>query len=91
MERLGLQFSDGSFSIAPEKDTVQSLLVQREGDDRHETNPAHMTKVVRLRVEVVEVIFDPATAQPVARSEVDLLRAENAELRARLGKAPTAA
>ena len=71
-ERPVFLFSDASVSINRESRTLEELRAELPEENRNETGPAHMTRVGRVRVEVLAV-EDPVPALP-STDVVDLLQ-----------------
>ena len=51
-EQLGLLFSDGSMLVLPEDTTVEIAREEAEDHDQGESS----TRIVRLKIEIVEII-----------------------------------
>jgi len=69
IERLGLLFSDGSMGIGSEHTKIEAHREDALLADKHETHPDHFTKVVRVRVEVVEVVEIPTAGKLPAKTK----------------------
>lgn len=81
--RFAVLYSDGSLGVLVEGATLEQAKEQREETDVGETDPEHLTKVVSVRCELLEVLFEPAPL-PQTFDEVRRLRAEVAALQAQL-------
>ena len=71
-ERPVFLFSDASVSIACDSRTLEELRAELPEENRNETDPAHMTRVGHVRVEVLAV-EDAVPALP-STDVVDLLQ-----------------
>lgn len=84
--RDALLFSDGSLTVFPEGWPMEKIRDECRATNAGVTKGAEMTKIVSASYEILGVIWDPSTdANQV--SEIDRLKAENADLRKRLGEA----
>jgi hypothetical protein len=81
-----LQYSDGSFSVFSPGVPMKQIEAERVEVDRNETNPEHLTRIVRVSIEVTEVLFTPTEVPQAASSELEKLRRENEALRAQLSR-----
>jgi hypothetical protein len=86
MTRDALLFSDGSMTVFAEGWSMEKIEAERVTADKNAPRSA-WTRIARVNVEVVEVTYDPTVEVPVAMTEVEQLRAENDELRAKLAVA----
>lgn len=59
MNRLALLYSDGSMGILSDGATEKSAREDAMFADANETDPAKMTKVVRVRLEITETLVEP--------------------------------
>lgn len=82
--RDALLFSDGSLTLFAKGWPLEKIEAERQEVDKNETDPAHMTKVARVQFEVVEILFSPTNLPPAPMSEMDRLKADNADLRRQL-------
>lgn len=64
MERLALQYSDNTFGVLRECVTPEDAQNERRFCDENETRPERLTRIVRVSIEIVETLFDPAPAEP---------------------------
>lgn len=55
-ERYAVAYADGSFGVCSESADVQQTAKDAEFSDEGETDPAQFSKVVRVKVVVLEVI-----------------------------------
>lgn len=55
-ERLALQYSDGSIGVLRGDASIEKAREEREFADVGEGNAKHLTNLVRVRVEVIEII-----------------------------------
>ena len=62
MEQIALIYSDGSLNVLDPKRTIDVAKAWRDSDDRNENDRAHLTKVARIKWEIVEMIDDPTVA-----------------------------
>ena len=53
VERLALAYSDGSLGVLSADKTLADARLERDWADNNETNPAHFTDIVKVRVEVI--------------------------------------
>lgn len=53
---LALLYSDGSMGILSPETTLDMAKAERVHVDHNETRPEHLTKIVRVRVDVIEII-----------------------------------
>ena len=65
-ERLALLYSEGSLGIALPGAAVATLREDAILSDRNEADPAHFTQVVRVRLEVIEVVETPSAVAAAA-------------------------
>ncbi|MCW2317242.1 hypothetical protein M2322_002801 [Rhodoblastus acidophilus] len=55
-ERLVLVYSDGSMGVMPANAPTSSAMREAEEVDANETDPAHLTRIFRARVELLDEI-----------------------------------
>lgn len=55
-ERLALHYSDGSMTVLAATTPENTARHDREMADLHEARPGHLTNIVRVRFEIVEVV-----------------------------------
>ena len=55
-ERLSLLYSDGSFGVLAEGTTVEKALDEVAFCDLNEKRPEHLTKLVIVRIEIIETV-----------------------------------
>lgn len=63
-EMLALQFCDGSFSVFADGTDLQEAFRQCEGDNRYETDPAKLSRVVSLNIEFVRAHLPTCDDKP---------------------------
>ncbi len=65
IERLALLYSDGSFGVFAADITIEKARKEREFVDVNEKDPARLTKIGRVRLEIIETFdADSATDAP---------------------------
>lgn len=83
-EQNALLFSDGSLSVFAVGWPSRDIIDERERSDRNETCPEHMTRIVRVRCNVISTIFEPkVSGLSAAQAEIARLEEQLAALRAR--------
>lgn len=82
--REALLYSDGSLGIFPAGKKMADIEEERKMCDLNETKVERMTKIVRVSLEIVEVLFSPGGPDGVPLSEIERLRAENENLKRQL-------
>ena len=90
-EALALSYSDGGFGVMPPSYDADKTRQERECVDLNETQSKNLTDVVRVRVEVLEVV-ERHRGGPVAARQSNgklLSEASEAELRAALKSVQT--
>jgi hypothetical protein len=68
MERFALLYSDGSIGILNDAKSLDDALEEAKIADANEDEINHLTKVARVRVDVVEIVFDPTISAAHART-----------------------
>jgi hypothetical protein len=58
IERIALAYSDGSYGVLSEATTIDAARHERDDADRNERDPANATRILRVRLEVVESLDD---------------------------------
>ena len=67
--RLGLAYSDGSFTVLAADHTIETAREEARWADEKETNPDNFTRIVRVQVSVIEQIETPKLADKVGQNE----------------------
>lgn len=77
VSHLALSFADGSYSVFPVGTDLAHVIRQRDIDDENETNVNLLTDVLKVDVEIVEVLDAKRGIQPKSESRaVTALRTE---------------
>lgn len=62
MERLAIRYSDSTFGVLHEGATIEDAHKELRFCDENETRPEHLSRIVRVSIEIVETLFDPRAA-----------------------------
>lgn len=69
-ERLALLYSDGSLGIGMPGAPAESFRDEAIFSDKNETDPANFTQIVRVRLEVIEVVETPSAVAAAGRGGI---------------------
>ena len=56
IEALAISYSDGSFNLMTPDTGIEKAREERGYADHKETDPAHLSDIVKIRFEVIEVV-----------------------------------
>jgi hypothetical protein len=56
IEALAISYSDGSYNVMTNTDNLEKARSECDFADHKENNPEHLSNIVRVRLEVLEVV-----------------------------------